>query len=318
METRANHVLIGLFTIIVAVLAVLFALWASNYTTDRNWDTYDVYFKESVTGLGVGGIVQYNGINVGEVRRLTLDPKDPRRVIARIRLQAGTPVKIDTKAKLALVGLTGLAQINLSGGLPESPRLLPTEDRKVPIIATQPSALQNIAEAASDIVERLQLILSDQNIGRISGTLDDLHQITSTVAGQKDEVAALIKNLRAVSEQMNTTLVKAQGSLDTIDRSVVQNLPELMKKLDRTLAQLEATGTNANTILTDNREAIANFSQNGLGQVGPTLVDLRALLRELRRVTARLDRNPGGYVTGRTRAEEFEAGEASTKEFEPK
>ena len=117
---------------------------------------------------------------------------------------------------------------------------------------------------------------------------------------------------------MNTTLVKAQGSLDTIDRSVVQNLPELMKKLDRTLAQLEATGTNANTILTDNREAIANFSQNGLGQVGPTLVDLRALLRELRRVTARLDRNPGGYVTGRTRAEEFEAGDASTKEFEPK
>ncbi len=225
-----------------------------------------MYFKESVTGLGVGGIVQYNGINVGEVRKLTLDPKDPRRVIARIRLQADTPVKINTKAKLALVGLTGLAQINLSGGLPESPRLKPTEDRKIPIIATEPSALQNIAEAANDIVERLQLILSDENIARISGTLDDLNQITDTVADQKEDVAALIKNLRAVSAQMNTTLVKAQGSLDTIDRSVVQNLPEIMRKLDRTLAQLEATGSNANMILTDNREAIANFSQNGLAR----------------------------------------------------
>ncbi len=71
-------------------------------------------------------------------------------------------------------------------------------------------------------------------------------------------------------------------------------------------------------MITDNREAIANFSQNGLGQIGPTLVDLRALLRDLRRVTSRLDRNPGGYVTGRTRAQEFEAGATSSKEFEAK
>ena len=72
---------------------------------------------------------------------------------------------------------------------------------------------------------------------------------------------------------MNNTLVKAQGSLDAIDRSVVQNLPELMKKLDRTLAQLEAVSTNANLVLTDNRESIAGLSQNGLAQVGPTLND---------------------------------------------
>ena len=306
METRANHVLIGLFTIIVTLLAVGFALWAANYTSNRNWDEYEVIFTEAVTGLGNGGIVQYNGINVGEVRRLTLDPLDPRRVIARIRLQADTPVKIDTKAKLAFIGLTGVAQIQLSGGLPESPRLLPTRERPVPIITTQPSALQNIAEAANDIVERLKTILSDENVQRISGTLDDLHQISSTVAGQKEDVAALIKNLREVSAQMNTTLVKAQGSLDTIDKQVVQNLPELMRKLDRTLAQLESASTNANSVIADNREAISSFSQNGLAQVGPTLTELRVLVRDMRRITSRLDRNPGGYVTGRSRPEEFD------------
>ena len=306
METRANHVLIGLFTIIVTLLAVGFALWAANYTSNRNWDDYEVIFTEAVTGLGSGGIVQYNGINVGEVRRLRLDPRDPRRVIARIRLQADTPVKIDTKAKLAFIGLTGVAQIQLSGGLPESPRLLPTRERPVPIITTQPSALQNIAEAANDIVERLKTILSDENVQRISGTLDDLHQISSTVAGQKQDVAALIKNLREVSAQMNTTLVKAQGSLDTIDKQVVQNLPELMRKLDHTLGQLESASSNANSVIADNREAISSFSQNGLAQVGPTLTELRVLVRDMRRITSRLDRNPGGYVTGRSRPEEFE------------
>ena len=306
METRANHVLIGLFTILVTLLAVLFALWAANYASNRNWDKYEVFFTEAVTGLGNGGIVQYNGINVGEVRRLTLDPRDPRRVIARIRLQADTPVKIDTKAKLAFIGLTGVAQIQLSGGLPESPRLLPTPEHPIPIIATQPSALQNLSAAADDIVERIRTILSDENVARISGTLDDIHQISSTIAGQKQDIAALLKNLREVTVQLNTTLVKAQGSMDKIDNNVVDKLPEIMKKLDATLAQLEGASKNANNMLGDNREAISSFTQNGLGQVGPTLTELRTLVRELRHVTSRLDRNPGGYVTGRTRPEEFD------------
>ena len=306
METRANHVLIGLFTILVTLLGVVFALWAANYAANRDWDEYDVIFKEAVTGLGTGGTVQYNGINVGEVRKLSLDPEDPRKVIARIRLAADTPVKIDTKAKLAFIGLTGVAQIQLSGGLPESPRLLPTPDRKVPVIPTEPSALQNIAEAANDIVERLRTVLSDQNIERISGTLDDVHQVTSTIAAQKEDVAGLIRNLRDATAQLNITLGKAQGSLDTIDKQVVQNLPELMAKLDRTLATLESAAKNANGVIADNREAGASFSQNGLAQVGPTLAELREVMRDLRRVTSRLDRNPGGYVTGRNRPEEFD------------
>ena len=306
METRANHVLIGLFTIAITVFAVIFALWAANYASNRNWDEYDVVFTEAVTGLGTGGIVQYNGINVGEVRRLSLDPRDPRKVIARVRLQADTPVKLDTRAKLAFIGLTGVAQIQLSGGLPASPRLLPTRERPVPVIATQPSALQNISEAANDIAERVRTILSDENIERISGTLDDIHQISSTVAAQKEDVTALVKNLREVSLQMNATLVKAQGSLDTIDRSVVQKLPPIMEKLDRSLAQLESASTNASGLIADNREAITSFSNDGLAQIGPTLTELRILVRDMRRITSRLERNPGGYVTGRTRPEEFD------------
>ena len=299
METRANHVLIGLFTIIVTVLGVLFALWAANYTSNRNWDEYEVIFTEAVTGLGNGGIVQYNGINIGEVRRLRLDPHDPRKVIARIRVQADTPVKLDTKAKLAFVGLTGVAQIQLTGGLPESPRLLPTPE---PIIATQPSALQNIAEAANDIVERLRTVLSDDNVAKISTTLKNLDRISTGLADDKDGLASLVKNLHEVSTQLNATLAKAQGTLGTVDNE----LPALLKKLDATLAQFEAVGNNANALIADNRSSVANFTQNGLAQVGPTLAELRALLRDLRRVASRLDRNPGAYVTGRNPPEEFE------------
>lgn len=310
METKANHVLIGAFAILISLMAVLFALWAANYSSNKQWDQYEVVFSEAVTGLGNGGIVQYNGISVGEVTRLRLDPKDPRKVVARIRLAAETPVKIDTKAKLAFIGLTGVAQIQLSGGLPESPLLLPTPDNPIPRIPTTPSALQNLSAAADDIVERIRGILSDENVARISGTLDDIHQLSSTVAGQKEDIAALIKNMREVSVQLNSTLVKAQSSLDTIDKGVVKNLPEIIAKLDRTLASLESASKNANGMIADNREAVSSFSQNGLAQVGPTLAELRILVRDLRRVSSRLDRNPGGYLTGRTHPEEFTPNES--------
>jgi phospholipid/cholesterol/gamma-HCH transport system substrate-binding protein len=306
METRANHVLIGLFTIIVSVLAVLFALWAANWTSNRNWDNYDVIFTEAVTGLSTGGIVQYNGINVGEVRRLSLDPKDPRKVVARIRLSSDTPVKVDTKAKLAFVGLTGVAQIQLTGGLPESPRLEGTPERPVPVIQTEPSALQNIALAAGDIAERVRLILSDENVERITGVLEDVKQLTGTLASEKQEIAALIANLRQASGEINTTMKQVQGSLTTVDREVIAKMPALVDKLDRSLANLDKATGNANAILGDNRQAIADFSQNGLGQVGPTLTELRVLVRDLRRVSSRLDQNPAGYLTGKTQPEEFE------------
>ena len=105
METRAHHVLIGLFSVLIVVGAMLFGLWLAKASMDSTFKDYEVVFNEAVSGLSKGSSVQYNGIKVGDVIELRLDDKDPRRVLARIRLAAGTPVKVDTKAKLALTGV---------------------------------------------------------------------------------------------------------------------------------------------------------------------------------------------------------------------
>src|SRR5690606_13309047 len=96
METKANYVLIGTFTLLVAVGMLLFGLWAAKYSSDRNWQAYHVVFDEPVTGLSEGGPVQYNGISVGTVDSLPLAPQVPSRVVARIRVLAEVPVKVDT------------------------------------------------------------------------------------------------------------------------------------------------------------------------------------------------------------------------------
>ena len=94
METRANYVMIGAFTLATAAFLLLFGLWAAKYTSDKDWRYYNVVFDEAVTGLTEGGSVQYNGISVGSVDTLSLAPDDPRKVIAHVKLRATTPVKV--------------------------------------------------------------------------------------------------------------------------------------------------------------------------------------------------------------------------------
>ncbi len=176
METKANYVLIGAFTIVAGLALLLFGLWAAKYSSDRTWQQYRVVFREAVTGLSVGSPVQYNGIAVGSITELTLAPNDPRQVVALVRVNSTTPIKSDTRAKLAITSLTGPSIIQLSGGTPEAPALTTIDKSDAPIIQTTPSALQNITDTANRIVERMDQMLSDKNVASISATLQNLER----------------------------------------------------------------------------------------------------------------------------------------------
>ena len=159
METRASHVLIGAFALATLILGFLFVLWVGKLSLDREWDYYDILFTEAVTGLTVGGAVQYNGIQIGEVRKLSLDPKNPSRVIAHVRVAGDTPVKVDTKAKLAFTGLTGVAVIQLSRGSAKAAPLERTPGQTWPTIVADTSALQKLLTSSEDIITSLNDVI---------------------------------------------------------------------------------------------------------------------------------------------------------------
>lgn len=313
METRANHVLIGAFTLGVSLLLVAFALWIAKYTSDRAFDEYDVIFTEAVTGLSKGGIVAYNGIAVGEVRDLSLDPEDPRKVVARIRIGADTPVKVDTKAKLAIVGLTGVAQIQLSGGSPRAERLRAVREQPRPVIFADTSAFQkllesseDIATTASEVLLRINRVLSDANLARVEQSLASIEAVTGTLSEQRADIADMLRYARDAAERMDRTFGKTDAAMAQIDRELLQRLPALVERLDRTLAQLDAASADASGILAENRGAIGEFGNQGLTQVGPAMTELRDLIRDLDRTVKKLERNPAGFVLGRGKPKEFE------------
>jgi len=305
METRANYVLIGSFTLMISVCLLLFALWAAKYSASREWREFEVIFHEPVTGLSEGSSVLYNGLGVGTVSALALAPDDPRAVIARLRLQASAPIRADTRARISLPSLTGAPIIQLTGGHPDAPPLT-SGDGQIPVILTEASALQNIADTANLLVERLDRVLSEDNITRINGTLANLEQLTSVLAARDADIDALVRNALTASQQLAATLSTTQRAMDGLDQHLVQRLPDLIERLDHTLSGLDSAASSLDGILSDNRASVQQFTGESLPQLGPALAELRALAEDLRQIGERFDAHPLRYLLGRDAPKEFD------------
>lgn len=310
METRAHHVLIGAFTVIVIAAALLFALWLVKSSADRQFEEYDIVFNEAVTGLSQGSAVQYNGIKVGSVTHLKLDPADPRRVLARIRLRGDTPVLQDTRAKLALTGVTGLAIIQLSGGTPGNPPLT-APDGSVAVIVADPSPLTQLLSNGEDlmtnineVVSRASKLLSADNVAHIDHTLEHLDKATGVIADQREDIRELLRQLAIASKQANATLEQSQKLASNANTLIDGPARETLNSAKNAMASLERATANIDRILNDNRDAV-NGGLQGLNEIGPAVHELRDAAGSLRGITRRLDENPAGFLLGRDRSKEF-------------
>ena len=138
-----QYVLIGFFTLTIAAGGLLFVLWLAKAGDQQDYRLYDIVFREAVSGLSVGNAVEYSGIRVGEVKKLWLDPEDPRQVWARVSVTADTPIREDTKARLALANIAGTTNIQLTSDSLDSPPLKTAGDR-IPRVVAEPSPLARL------------------------------------------------------------------------------------------------------------------------------------------------------------------------------
>src|SRR5271154_2199391 len=146
METRANYVLIGAFTLAAVVGAFLFIMWIAGYGSSGSHRTFQVVFKGSVAGLSTGANVSFNGIKVGEVTHLTFSRSDPHQVVADIDVSSEAPIDRNTKARLETQGLTGGAVVALLGGVTAGPAVVGQNGRPAVIYAEQTMQLQDIID----------------------------------------------------------------------------------------------------------------------------------------------------------------------------
>src|SRR3979411_1989019 len=158
METRANYVLIGAFTLAVIAAAFGFVLWFQSLHTTKQRSPIRIVFEGPASGLRNGGSVNFNGIRIGEVISVKLD--NPRRVVALAMVGNDTPIRKDTLVGLEFQGLTGVAAISLKGGEETAPPV-PLDEDGVPMLTADPAALQCVYEWIGAVQQNNTQIVAD-------------------------------------------------------------------------------------------------------------------------------------------------------------
>lgn len=221
METRANYALIGLFTLFVVAGGFLFVYWFAVSEKGQERRQVQIVFRDSVAGLSRGSSVSFNGLRVGEVTDLRLDPQDPSTVLARIVIDANTPVRADTRARLEYQGLTGIASVSLAGGSSAAPALSADPGAPTPSIVADPSDFQDllrtgqeIARSASETLDRINRLV-DENFETITATVTNVEQFSRALSDNAPAIDNFLEQVGHAAER----IAPLADSLEELSRS---------------------------------------------------------------------------------------------------
>jgi phospholipid/cholesterol/gamma-HCH transport system substrate-binding protein len=197
METRAPYALIGSF-VLAAIGAIFgFAYWLNNTGGLSERAIYRVRFENTVSGLLTGAAVLFNGIRVGEVTHLQLDPDKPREVTATISVIANTPIRADTQAGLEFQGLTGVPVVALQGGTSGTWLVAPSKS-ETPVLVADPAAGQSMSEAARQALRRLDSLLAD-NSDALHSAIGNLGTFAEALGRNANRIDGILAGLERMT-----------------------------------------------------------------------------------------------------------------------
>src|SRR6201990_2443380 len=259
METRANYVLIGSFTLAVIAAAIGFVLWFQSLHTTKQRSPLRVVFEGPAAGLRHGGSVNFNGIRVGEVVSVKLD--NPRRVVALAMIENIAPIRKDTLVGLEFQGLTGVAAISLKGGAEAAPTV-PLDEDGIPVLTADPNGLQDVTEAIRGTLQNINRVVAD-NQEAVKNSLRNLEIFTASLARNSEEIDNVMLKVDGVMTRADSLML----GLDTLAGGkdggelflTVKSIRELAEDFDKRSGLLMSDGRRT---LGDISRAVNNLDQN--------------------------------------------------------
>lgn len=201
MENRARYILVGLFTLAVIAAGFAFTYWLNTTGALQQRSYYRIRYQNSVAGLLVGSAVQFNGVRVGEVTALDLNPAKPKEVVVTVAVTPSTPVRADTKAGIAFQGLMGAPAVALSGG--STMPLLETSSANIPVLMAEPNAGETMTEATLGALHRVDAVVSE-NSAPLKSTIANLSKFTDALARNSDRVDGILAGLERMTGASKT------------------------------------------------------------------------------------------------------------------
>ena len=300
METKANHLLVGSFVLILFLGALAFVIWLAKLQVEGGIDRYQMIFTDSVTGLSVGSAVRFSGVRVGEVTEIRLDQESPDQVIVTIEVQSGTPVKSDTVASLELEGLAGGRYLLLSGGSKNGAPPAQVAGLRYPAIETRASALEQVLQGAPDVIEQVNSLLTrgnqllnDDNLLAVSRTLSSLESFTTTFSQRSEELGLLVPKAEKTLdnlERLSGALAERSEEIDGLivdGGTVVSNMAELTTTFTARSAEIDQMILDGGKTLSNIEQVTASLAERSddidkmISDGGQAVADVRQMTGNL-------------------------------------
>jgi phospholipid/cholesterol/gamma-HCH transport system substrate-binding protein len=282
LETRANYIIVGVVTLAVLLASFGFVYWIARFGDTTNSVQLEVRIPGSVTGLSVGSQVLFNGIKVGDVRRLIIDAKNPRGVVAITEVNIDTPVTSATMATLGFQGLTGQAYIELKGGDPDGENILvkAADTGGLAVVEADPGAVNNLIDRAQNIATSAESVLAglqgfvDDSREPLSKTISNAAKFSDALAENADELdeflasfSELSKTLQGASRRLESTLTAAEDLIKSVDR---QKIDKILANAEKVSEDLAASSGDIRKVAQSAEVAVRNVSELAV-KAGTTL-----------------------------------------------
>jgi phospholipid/cholesterol/gamma-HCH transport system substrate-binding protein len=305
METRAHYVAVGAFVLAVIVIGFIAALSLGRIEFAQELSRYYIFFRGSVSGLSKGSLVQYNGITVGRVIDVRVDPDDLENIQVTVEIDKTlVPIKTDARAFIDTNLLSGVSTIQIRGGTSEAKNLEAEPGHKYPVIAAGSSVFQRVSEAGPQLLDRLMVavnnlndLLNDENRKAVSDSLQNVRTVTEAFVAPSKEVSEVVANANAAVLEMTTLLdhvdqgFSGKGGLKDEASQALTDFDRLAKNLGDTNRQLQQ-------VLQENRPGLHEFTQSTLTQVSNLVTDMQRFIDGLSRFITSVERDPGRLLFG--------------------
>lgn len=299
MEREANYAAVGAFVLLVIAMAGLFVYWYADSRDAREYQRYEIYFEGSVSGLTEGSTVRFLGVDVGRVRDIRVDRRAAGRVLVIADIDSEAPVTKQTVAELSLQGVTGLLYIDLLGQ-PGTKRLIDdVPGQSYPVIASVRSnfdvfvsSLPDVVAGAGEVAQRVNMVLSDDNIAALSRMVANIEAASRTLPGTMREIDLLAKDLRAASGEVRAVAASVRALTENAAPEATVALQRVRVAADN----LATATTRLDQLLAESQRDVRAFTRDGLPELEQLVRDSRAAAGEFQSLMRSLRDNPSQLV----------------------
>jgi len=314
VETRSNYVMVGAVTVALLAGVLIFIVWLAGIS-NKATKCYDIYFSQGVGGLNKGSNVTFQGVQVGQVKKISLLPNRPELIWVRIEVDQQTPVLQGTSAQIHGVGFTGVSEIQLAGAERGRAAIQTTGPEGCPVIPTSSGGISALLNSAPELIDRIQRLterltelLSDKNQNSISDILENIDATTAELRKHAPEMGETIAEIKVASHNAGIAANNVAALTDNTNRLVTEQGRPAVENLNKAIVSARQAADNLNAMISDARPGVQNFSKETLPEANRLVHDLRQLSQSLQAVSNRVNQQGIGGALGPEKLPDYKPG----------